>query len=179
MNFLKKAVASLLILGAISQAGTFEQNGVKEGNSKISISFLGAIDDDDKTATTFQAQYGYFFNNNLELFVKIDGNTREMLNNLKIYTTGIGGNFYFLKTPTLTPYIGANVYYYNYEVDIKDKDTNQKRKVDNSLNGGEVHIGTHYFLNENTAVTPEVGIHYLDFEEYSQSYLNISLSYMF
>ena len=179
MNFLKTTVASLLLLGTVASAGTFEQNGVKEGNDRISITLLTGIDDDEKANITLEARYGYFLTDNIELLLTANSYVRESLNNLKLSTVGAGANYYFAKTPVLTPYIGATAYYYYFGTDVKNDTTQETKFVDDSLNGGEVHAGLHYFLNENTSVTPVVGAQFLDFTDYSQSYANLYLTFFF
>ena len=179
MNFLKTTVAALLILGTVAQASTFEQNGVKEGNDRVSVTLLTGIDKDEKTNITLETRYGHFITNNIEFLLTANSYLRESFHNIQLSIVGAGANYYFAKTPILTPYIGATVYYYHFGADLKDKNTQKTEYVDDSLNGGEVHIGLHYFLNENTSVTPVIGSHFVDFTDYTQSYANIYLTYFF
>jgi hypothetical protein len=179
MKILRNALVSLLMLSTLSTAGTFEQNGVKEGNDRVSITLLTAMDDDEKLNVTFEGRYGRFITDDIELLLTANSYMRESLNNLKLSTIGVGGNYYFAKTPTLTPYIGATAYYYIFGVDVTDETTKETKYVDDSLNGGEAHIGLHYFLTENMSVTPVIGSQFVDFTDYTQSYANIYLTYFF
>ncbi len=174
MNFLKKAVASLLILGAISQAGTFEQNGVKEGNNRVSVGLTSIIDNDDGSdgSGTLYGQYGRFVTDDIEvssyIFTSLNSGDVD-------YQIAIGANYYFLKTPTLTPYVGAQYYYTDSTRDVK---VNGK-KVDFSSNGNNIHIGAHKFFSENFAISPEIGSRFVDFTDYTNTYANIYLTYFF
>ncbi len=189
MNNLKKALVSLLILGTLTTTiNAFEQNGVKEGNNRISIGLNSIIDNEsgEDPTGTFYGEYGKFITDDIEL----DIYTLVSLNNVKnknpnytyhsdsyiTYHIGLGGNYYFLKTPTLTPYVGAKYYYTDNTLDI---DKQNGKKIDFSSNGANIHIGLHKFFSENLAVTPEIGSTFVDFNDYLSSYANIYLTYFF
>ena len=167
MKILKNAIASLLVLSTLATAGTFEQNGVKEGNDRLSVTLLTSIPDEGDERITAQAQYGRFLSDDIELL--LEGSTYLFGSDSTLYTLGVGANYYFAKTPVLTPYIGGQFYYYYFDLE----------GVDDSLTGGDIHLGAHYFLNENAAVTPVVGAQFIDFTDYTQSYVNIYLTYFF
>ena len=172
MNILKKTLATALLLTATTtliNAGspTFEQNGVKEGNDRLSLTLLTSIPDEGDEMITLQAQYGRFLSNDIELLA--EGSTYIFGSDSTLYTIGAGANYYFAKTPLLTPYVGGQFYYYVMDV----------AGTSDSLSGGDIHLGTHYFLNENAAITPVAGAQFIDFTDYTQSYLNIYLTYFF
>jgi len=167
MNFLKTTVASLLLFGSLATAGTFEQNGVKEGNDRISVTLLTTVPDEGDNRITIQAQYGRFLTNDLELL--LEGNSYLFGSDTALTTVGVGANYYFAKTPILTPYVGAEAYLYHIK----------SGGVEDDLNGADIHIGAHYFLSENAAVTPVIGSQFVDFTDYTQSYANIYLTYFF
>jgi len=167
MKILRNALVSLLMLSTLSTAGTFEQNGVKEGNDRISVTLLTTVPDKGDNRITIQAQYGRFMTDDLELL--LEGNSYLFGSDMSLTTVGVGANYYFAKTPILTPYIGAEAYLYHIKVGGNSDD----------LNGADIHIGTHYFLNENAAITPVIGSQFVDFTDYTQSYANIYLTYFF
>ncbi len=190
MNNLKKALASLLILGTLTTTvSAFEQNGVKEGNNRVSIGLNSIIDNDDGENPTgsFYGEYGKFMTDNIELY----GYTLISLNNVGYkrpdyiyhnnshvtYHIGLGVNYYFLKTITLTPYVGAKYYYTDSTLDVNKKVNGEK--IDFSSNGANIHLGLHKFFSEDLAITPEIGSTFLDFTDYMSSYATISLTYFF
>jgi len=166
MKFLTKTLSSLLFITAISTTATaFEQNGVKEGNNRVSASVRFASPDEGDESLTFIGQYGKFVTDDIELMVDIFSFTNADTN----YLLGLGANYYFMKNPTLTPYVGGQYFY---------SDSTQTG-ADYSANGSRFYLGTHKFLTENFAVTPEAGARFFDFTEYSESYLNVYLTYFF
>ena len=171
MKFLKNTLASLLILTTLSTAGTFEQNGVKEGNNRVSASARLTLPDGGDTTVQLLGQYGKFMTDDIEIMIDAFSATftNKQTKKKKIsYLLGLGGNYYFAKKPTLTPYIGGE-YYHSGAID----DTGY------GVNGLNIHIGAHQFLSENFAITPEAGSMFFDFTDYSQSYLNVYLTYFF
>lgn len=175
MKILKNTLASILMLSTLATAGTFEQNGVKEGNSRISLGITSTLDNDsgsDASGTLF-GEYGKFITDDIELGLY----TLTTFSGSDVtYHLGVGGNYYFLKTPTLTPYVGAKYYYTDSTADVYRTDGS---KIDFSSNGTNVHLGLHKFFTENFAVSPEVGTQFVDFSEYQSTYLNIYLTYFF
>ncbi|SFV59193.1 hypothetical protein MNB_SV-14-1759 [hydrothermal vent metagenome] len=167
MKNLKKTLASLLILSSLSTAGTFEQNGVKEGNNRISASARLTFPDEGDKSIQLLGQYGRFLTDDVEVMVDLFSNTAS---GDTFYLVGLGANYYFAKTPTLTPYVGAEYYYSDYTKDDG---------IDYSANGTRAYVGAHQFLTENFAITPEAGAQFFDFSDYSQSYLNVYLTYFF
>ena len=165
MNFFKTAVASLLLLGTVASAGTFEQNGVKEGNNKVSIGLYGTYPDEGDTAMTLYGGIGHFLTDDLELAFNTLVTARS---GDTFYYLKPGANYYFLKTPTLTPYVGGNIYYFDSTADNVDSDY-----------GINYHVGAHKFFTENAALTAEVGVDYFEFDTYLQSYSNLYLTYFF
>jgi hypothetical protein len=166
MKVLKTLLSSVLILTAITtNSSAFEQNGVKEGNNRISASATLRAPDGKDESIQFIGQYGKFLTNDIEVMVDIFTAT---VASDTVYLLGLGANYYFLKTPTLTPYVGAQYYR-----------SGQTGNSNASLDGDKIYVGTHKFLTENFAVTPEAGARFIDFTEYSESYLNVYLTYFF
>jgi hypothetical protein len=165
MKILKNTVASLLMLSALATAGTFEQNGVKEGNNRVAATVRLTSPDEGDENIQFIGQYGRFLTDNIEVMLDVFTHTQD---SETIYMLGLGGNYYFAKTPTLTPYVGAQYYYSDYTAD-----------GDWDANGIRTNIGAHKFFTENFAITPELGALFIDFEDYQESYLNIYLTYFF
>ncbi len=188
MKILKNILVSILVLSTLTIASSFEQNGVKEGNNRVSIGLNSIIDNDDgeDPTGTFYGEYGKFITDDIEF----DIYTLISLNNVKnknanykyhddsyiTYHIGVGANYYFLKTPTLTPYIGAKYYYTDSTLDVDRADGSS---VDFSSNGANIHMGLHKFFSENLAITPEIGSTFVDFSDYMSSYANIYLTYFF
>ena len=48
-----------------------------------------------------------------------------------------------------------------------------------SANGSKFYVGAHQFLSENFAITPEAGAQFIDFTDYTETYLNVYLTYFF
>ncbi len=167
MNRFKYRVALLLILLNVHLfAVTFEQNGVKDGNVKFSFNLISTQNNkDDENTNIINTKIGYFFSDNLEIYLGADIDT---IYNDTRFTLSPGVSYYFYKTPILTPYIGLQYYYKNT--------TNEYLKAQE---GNTYYLGTHVFLNENVALTPEFGVNYLDFKEQQNTYFTTSLSYFF
>jgi len=180
MKILKKTLASLLILSSLSTAGTFEQNGVKEGNNRVSASARLRLPDGGDPTVQLLGQYGRFLTDDIEIMLDLFSNTAKYTPDKTIaipnpststetsYLVGVGANYYFLKTPTLTPYIGGTYYYSDFTAD-----------GDFAANGLKLNIGAHQFLTENFAITPEAGSRFFDFTDYYESYFNVYLTYFF
>jgi len=166
MKSLKRTLISLLIFGTVLTYGaSFEQNGVKKGNSRVSVGLYYTTPDEGDDSATFYGTYGFFYSDNLEL--ALDGIVTASSGDA-FYWIKPGFNYYFLKNPTLTPYLGASIYYFDSTIDDSDSDY-----------GGNIHAGAHQFFNENMALTGEVGSDFYEFDEYLQSYMRISLTYFF
>jgi len=165
MNFLKTTVASLLLFGSLATAGTFEQNGVKEGNNKVSIGLYSTYPDGKDSRMTLYGGVGHFLTDDFELALNTlistsGGDT--------FYNFNPGVNYYFLKQPTLTPYTGATFRFYGTTVGNGTSDY-----------GTNYHIGAHQFFSENAAITAEIGADFFEFDTYMQSYTNLYLTYFF
>lgn len=166
MKLIKSVLSSVLMLTAMSTSiSAFEQNGVKEGNNRVSASVTLRAPDGGDESIQFIGQYGKFITDDIELMVDLFSSTT---NSSTIYLLGLGANYYFMKTPTLTPYVGAQYY--------RSGETGNSNR---SANGDKIYLGAHKFLTENFAITPEAGARFVDFTEYSESYLNIYLTYFF
>lgn len=168
MNILKKTLTSALVLTALSSfasAVPFEQNGVKEGNDKLSVALYTTFPDEGDESISINGQYGHFFSDDIEVLLDVFSSTSQ---GETFYMLSPGVNYYFAKTPTLTPYVGAQVYYYDTTIS----------GIDPSF-GNKLAIGAHKFFNENVAVTPEAGAQFYEFEDYLQSYVNLYLTYFF
>jgi len=164
MSLIKTIIFMFLLLGTFSWASSFEQNGVKEGNDRVSIGLYTTIPDEGDDSVTFYGTYGHFLNDDIELSL----NALVTAQKETLYWLKPGANYYFLKTPTLTPYVGASIYYFDTTDDRYDSDY-----------GSELHIGAHKFLTEDMAITGEAGSSFLEFDEYAQSYVNLYLTYFF
>jgi len=146
-------------------AVTFEQDGVKEGNIRLSMGLFSEQDNSDKPNNiSLYANIGYFINDDFELSFGV--NTVSQYEDTS-FTLSPGLIYYFYKTPILTPYIGAKYYY-----------ENSTNAYVLSREGATGFIGTHLFLNENVALTPEFGANYID-KKKQNTYFNTSLSYFF
>ena len=167
MTILKTTIASLVLLSTMATAVSFEQNGVKEGNDRLSVTLLSTVPDEGDERITIQAQYGRFITDNIEIL--LEGSTYIFGTDTSLTTVGLGANYYFAKTPVLTPYAGFQGYVYHVD----------SNNVTDDITGGDIHVGVHYFLNENAAITPVAGSQFIDFTDYTQSYLNIYLTYFF
>jgi hypothetical protein len=165
MSLIKTIIFMFLLLGTFSWASSFEQNGVKEGNDRVSVGLYTTIPDEGDDSVTFYGTYGHFINDDIELSL---ATTVTASGGDTFYWLKPGANYYFLKTPTLTPYAGASIYYFDSTIDNADSDY-----------GSELHIGAHKFLSENMAVTGEAGSSFYEFDEYLQSYVNLYLTYFF
>jgi hypothetical protein len=162
----KKIAFPLFLLTTHSFAVQFEQNGVKDGNIKLSLGLYSTHNDKENADNyTLDTQVGYFVNDSLELYLGLKTDTA---NDDTMFVLSPGINYYFYKTPTVTPYIGFQYYYQNTTNEFIE-----------ALEGNTLYIGTHVFLNENVAVTPEFGINYMDFTEQQNTYFNTFLSYFF
>ena len=163
----KIIIISTLFLN-ILYSSSFEQNGVKEGNSRVSIGLYGEKHySQDKTGLDikFDGSYGRFISNSSEVLLKIKDST-----DLKehLYKIDAGYSFYFFKHLLFAPYIGL-------ELGI----SGNTRLSSKTTNEEGLYMGVHSFLTENIAITPEVGMEYSDFKTPSESYLNIYLTYFF
>ena len=169
MNILKICISInfyLILLNVHLYSVPYEQNGVKDGNIRLSVGFYSEHNDKDKDDSyTLDTQVGYFVNDNLELYLGLNTDTTN--NNTK-FVLSPGVNYYFYKTPITTPYVGIQYYYQNTTNEFIE-----------AIEGNTLYIGTHIFLNENVAITPEFGVNYIDFKEQQNTYFNTFLSYFF
>ncbi len=169
MKIFKNTLASVLVLtmatASVLSASTFEQNGVKEGNNRVSAGIYTTVPDEGDASVTFYGEYGHFLTDDIELAL---ATTVSSSNGDTFYYIKPGINYYFLKTPTLTPYVGGHIYYFDSTVDNSDSDY-----------GNNYHIGVHKFFSENFALTGEAGLDFFEFNEYLQTYTNIYLTYFF
>jgi len=165
MKLVRNILTTVTVLASLTSANTFEQNGVKEGNNKISIGLYTTVPDVGDTSMTLYGGIGHFFTDDVEVVLDTLINVR---NSETLYYLKPGVNYYFMKTPTLTPYVGTNVYYFDSTEDNSD-----------SSYGNNYHIGGHQFFSENASITAEIGMDYFEFTEYMQSYSNIYLTYFF
>jgi hypothetical protein len=175
MKILRSTLTSLILLSSFASAVSFEQNGVKEGNDRISIGLYTTLHNDNgsNATATLYGQYGRFITDDIELVLDLYTglSTSEVTDNKAIsFLVGPGINYYFLKTPTLTPYVGTQVFY-------SDKITDDDG--DYSGQGSKYYVGFHKFLNENASITPELSVQLFDYTDYSSTNLNVYLTYFF
>jgi hypothetical protein len=175
MKFLKNTLASILMVSTLSTAGTFEQGGVKEGNDRVSIGLYTTLHNDNgaDASATLYGQYGKFLTDDIEVLLDVFTATtgaQQSDDTDIVYMVGPGINYYFAKAPTLTPYVGTQIFY-------SDKITDDDGDFD--AHGSKYYVGFHKFLNENASVTPELSVQLFDFTEYSSTNLNVYLTYFF
>jgi len=168
MKTLTKTLTSLMLLTvstSILSASTFEQNGIKEGNNRISAGIYTSVPDEGDASVTIYGELGHFLTDDIELAL---ATTVMSSKGDTFYYIKPGANYYFLKTPTLTPYAGGHIYYFDSTADNSE-----------STYGNNYHIGAHKFFSENFALTGEAGLDFFEFTDYLQTYTNIYLTYFF
>lgn len=169
MKILKKSLTTLLALSAmtsiVSATSTFEQSGVKEGNTRLSVGVYSTTPKEGDTTVTVNGELGRFLTDDMEVSLAtfISANNGDTF-----YYIKPGLNYYFLKKPTLTPYVGGHLYYFDSTAD----------GAEGSF-GNNYHVGAHMFFSENVAVTGELGLDFFEFTDYLQTYTNVSLTYFF
>lgn len=166
MSRFTRLVISLLLLTSSALSESFEQDGVKEGNIKISASLYTQQPNEGDDSVNLNAQVGYFMNGNIETLIGLDIRTRK--DDEFDYTISPGVNYYFYKTPFITPFIGSRFYYWNTSFEYQKEEK-----------GVSFYIGTHLFLSENIAISPEFGIDFINFESKKGTYFDTYLTYFF
>ncbi len=91
----------------------------------------------------------------------------EMFKGDLSYTLSPGFNIYLYNAPTFTPYIGGQLFYRG-SVGYGDDEV-----------GDKLYAGSHIFISENVAITPELGVTYDNFNERGESYFNTFLTCFF
>ena len=165
----KKIIIVSTLLSTILYSNSFEQNGVAQGNSRLSIGLYGEKEYKDNKSELnikIEGNYGKFISDNSEVLLKIRDTTNLDYHNYKL---DIAYSFYFLKQPKLTPYVGV-------ELGIAG---NTEINADKVFNEQGVYYGVHYFFTKNLALTPEAGIEFTNFNEMSENYFSLYLSYFF
>jgi hypothetical protein len=152
-------------LTSIGSSASFEQNGVNEGNVKLSAALYSTQSSDEFDTFGLTTQLGYFFTDRIEVLIGLDIDVeRDEI----YYTLAPGISYYFYKTLITSSYIGAKLYYWNTSNEyIEEK------------KGNTFYLGTDLFISENVAITPEIGINYLDFKTKKGTYFNTYLTYFF
>ena len=151
-KFRNRVASFLILLNMHLFATTFEQNGVKDGNILLSLNLISTQNDKDaEDKYIINTKVGYFFSDDLEIYLGVNTNSTYKHTQF-VLSPGI--NYYFYNTLVLTPYIGFQYYYQNTTNEFIE-----------SQEGNTYYLGTHVFLNENVALTPEFGVNYLDFKE--------------
>ncbi len=147
-------------------ANTFEKNGIKKGNSRISIGLLQEknIIQSKESIIKLDFTYGKFLTDKNEISLQIHDSTDFRNHSYKI---DVSYNYYFFKNPTFTPYVG-------FETGVTGDTFNDKLN-----NEYGISIGVHKFFTENLAVTIETGIDFIDIKSLSEQYTNINLTYFF
>ena len=157
------------LLSTLLYSNSFEQNGVVKGNSRVSIGFYGEKeykDNKSDLSIKIEGNYGKFISDNSEILLKIRDSTNLDYHKYKI---DIAYSIYFLRQPTLTPYIGM-------ELGIAG---NTQINEDKIINEQGFYFGFHQFFTEHIALTPEVGIEFTNLNEMSENYFSLYLSYFF
>ena len=167
---MKKNIITLIaLLSTVLYSNAFEQNGVVQGNSRLSIGLYAEKeykDNKSELSVKVEGNYGRFISDNSEILLKVRDTTNLDYHKYKI---DVAYSFYFLKQPTLTPYVGT-------ELGIAG---NTEISTDKILNEQGLYFGFHQFFTENIALTPEVGIEFTNFNEMSENYFSLYLSYFF
>jgi len=102
---LKRVIRHLVLLAIIATYGNaFEQNGVKDGNTRVSASLYSNQNRDEYDTINFNAQSGYFAMNKIEVLIGIDTITQQ---DNTYFTLSPGVNYYFYNTPIVISYIGT------------------------------------------------------------------------
>jgi len=165
IQYLIKILSIFLLLNSFLSSKNVEKNGVKDGNMKISATLYSNQEREGYDTVNLNAQLGYFYNEEIELLIgfQIDVQQNELY-----YTLSPGVNYYFYNQPRITPYIGGQFFYKNTSNEyVKEK------------KGHTFYLGTHLFVSENVAITPETGIRYFNFHTQKGTYINTFLSYFF
>jgi len=167
---MKKNIITLFtLLSTFLYSNSFEQNGVVQGNSRLSIGLYAEKeykDNKSDLSIKIEGNYGKFISDNSEVLLKVRDTTNLDYHNYKL---DVAYSFYFWKQPTLTPYVGT-------ELGIAG---NTEINDDKVLNEQGIYLGFHQFFTPNIALTPEVGIEFTNFNEMSENYFSLYLSYFF
>jgi len=167
---MKKNIITLFALvSTLLYSNSFGQNGVAQGNSRLSLGLYGEKEyknNKSELSIKVEANYGKFLSDNSEILLKVRDTTNLDFHKYKL---DVAYSFYFLKEPTLTPYIGT-------ELGISG---NTEINEDKVLNEQGLYLGVHQFFTPNIALTPEVGIEFTNFNEMSENYFSLYLSYFF
>jgi len=166
---MKMKIILIIFLSNILYSYTIEQNGVKEGNSRLSIGLYGEkhyTQNKSGLDIKFDGTYGRFLSDNSEILLKVRDSTDLTYH---IYKIDAGYSYYFFKSPIFAPYVG-------FELGISGN-----TRVDSSKTTNEegLYIGVHNFFTENIALTPEIGVEFTNLNKTTESYLNIYLTYFF
>jgi len=164
-----KIILLLILIESWIYAINFEENGVKEGNSRLSIGIYGEkhyTKDKTNLEIKFNGIFGNFITQNSEIIFKFRDKT-----DLEYHTYQLdsGYSHYFLKQPTFTPYIGI-------ELGISG---NTRINTDKVIDEEGFYLGVHKFFSENIALTPEIGVEFTKFNRVMETYLDIYLTYFF
>lgn len=165
---LKNIICIILFLSTILYSNSFEQNGVKEGNSRVSVGLYGErhyLQSSENLDIKFNATYGKFLSDSFEISLKLKDNTDFKDH---IYKIDSGYNFYLFKELTYTPYIG-------FELGI----SGNTRVNSKTINEEGIYLGIHNFFSENIALTNEIGFELTDLKKATETYYNIYITYFF
>ncbi len=165
---LKNIICIILFLSTILYSNSFEQNGVKEGNSRVSVGLYGErhyLQSSENLDIKVNATYGKFLSDSFEISLKLKDST-DFKNH--IYKIDSGYNFYLFKELTYTPYIG-------FELGI----SGNTRVNSKTINEEGIYLGIHNFFSENIALTNEIGFELTDLKKATETYYNIYITYFF
>ena len=164
-----RVVAILIFLTLHASSTMFEQNGVKKGNSRISLGISQEKkynDNNNEFNIKTDVVYGRFLSDNSEVSLKLQDSTDFQEH---IYKVDVSYNYYFLKQPTLTPYVSV-------ELGIAgDTQLNNDSVIDEE----GVSIGMHHFFTETLALTLETGVDFTQLKTLTEQYTTIRLTYFF
>ena len=176
MNFIKKGLilANILSLYVTSSSAfmglgnlpAFQQKGLEEENTRLSVALFSSKPSEGDANIAINTQVGKMLNKNIEALVELNlfssaGYTQTRL--------GGGANYYFeeskWQTETFTPYTGVQVGFNHNKYDTSFDD--------------KFYVGAHNFIASHTAITPEVGLQFIDLVDYQEAYFNIYLTFFF
>ena len=175
MNFFKKRILifSTILLSTtyvnafvgLGGVESFHQKGLEKGNTKFSVALFSSKPDEGDSRIALNTQLGKLLTTDIEVLTGLSVSTSNGDTN---YDLSGGINYYFLKTETLTPFIGSQLGF-----------SSSTNSASDSSFSDSIYLGAHKFLNERTAVTPETGLQFVDFTDYQEVYFNIYLTFFF
>jgi len=182
-NIILSAVLATAILG--TSAFGFEQQGVKEGNSAVTLglrhSTIAPDEGHNLYLTTIDASYSYFVTDGFEVglgfgLTRTDGGDYE--NTLFTYTPYIAYNF-VNTSETLVPYISIGATFLSYEYSENNTAAGSSSGDNGDYSGSALNaeLGLKVFATEDVAIVPALyTIRYSDVENHG---LKVGVQFFF